>query len=253
VSRERLLITGANGRIGTILRERLAGDYDVTGIDFQRDRGSDLKKVDAARLKDVLKACAGHDVIVDLAAIPAVKTPWEQVYGNNVPATVNALEAARLAGCRRVVFASSNHVVGLYERDEPYASIVAGRYEGLDPERVPRLTAVSPLRPDGYYALGKVIGEAAGRFYAEEHGLSVHCLRIGSVTPSGEPTDVRCFATLLTHDDLERLVRACIEAPPDVAYGIFYGVSANTWRFWDIEEASNAVGYEPRDNAESWR
>lgn len=253
MSRERVLITGANGRIGTILRERLRDDYEISGIDFRRERGSDVRKVDSARLKDVVKACAGQDVVIDLAAIPAVRTPWDQVYENNVPATANALEGARLAGCRRVVFASSNHVVGLYERDEPYASIVSGRYDGLDPERIPRLTSASALRPDGYYALGKVIGEAAGRFYAEEHGLSVHCLRIGSVTPSGEPTDVRCFATLLTHDDLERLVRACIEAPPEAAYAVLYGVSANTWRFWDVDEARDAVGYEPRDNAETWR
>lgn len=253
MSRERILITGANGRIGTILRERLAGDYDVSGIDFRRERGSNVKKVDAARLKDVVRAFAEHDLVIDLAAIPAVKTPWDQVYENNVAATANALEAARLAGCRRVVYASSNHVVGLYERDEPYASIVAGRYDGLVPDRIPRLTASAALRPDGYYALGKILGEAAGRYYAEEHGLSVHCLRIGSVTPSGEPTDVRCFATLLTHDDLERLVRACIEAPADVTYGVFYGVSANTWRFWDVEEARAAVGYEPRDDAEAWR
>ena len=203
--------------------------------------------------KQVRRAFDGQDVVIDLAANPAVRTPWPDVYENNIPATMNALEAARLAGSRRVVFASSNHVVGLFERDEPYASIVAGNYDGLDPERVPRLTSASPIRPDGFYGLAKAMGEAAGRFYAEEHGLSVHCLRIGSVTRPGTPTDVRCFATLLTHDDLERLVRACIEAPEDVQYGVFYGVSANTWRFWDIGEARERVGYEPRDNAESWR
>jgi nucleoside-diphosphate-sugar epimerase len=206
-----------------------------------------------ARAKDVARACVGRDMVIDLAAIPAVRTPWELVHENNIPATVNVLEGARVAGCRRVVFASSNHVVGLYENDEPYASIVAGRYDGLDPERVPRLTSSAAVRPDGAYALGKVIGEAAGRYYVEEFGLSVHCLRIGSVTPNGTPTDVRCYATLLTHDDLERLVRACLEAPPEVRYGIYYGVSANKWRFWDVDEARESVGYEPRDNAESWR
>ena len=249
----RVLITGAGGLIGSVLRERLAGDYDLTAVDFRRSRDSGLRKVDMTNLKQVQRVCAGHDIVIDLAAIPAVRTPWPAVYENNVPATMNALEAARVAGCRRVIFASSNHVVGLYERDEPYASIVSGRYDGIDPQRIPMLTAESPIRPDSYYGLGKALGEAAGRYYAEEFGLSVHCLRIGSVTRPGTPTDVRCFATLLTHDDLERLVRACLTAPPEVAYGIFYGVSANTWRFWDVEGARALVGYDPRDDAESWR
>jgi nucleoside-diphosphate-sugar epimerase len=203
--------------------------------------------------KQVQRACEGQDVVIDLAARAAVRTPWPDVYENNIPATLNALEAAKVAGCKRLIFASSNHVVGMYERDEPYASIVAGRYDGLDPERIPLITADSPVRPDSFYGLGKALGEDAGRYYAEEFGLSVFCLRIGSVTRPGTPTDVRCFATLLTHDDLERLVRACLEAPAETTYGVFYGVSANTWRFWDVDGARELVGYEPRDNAESWR
>lgn len=251
--REKVLITGAEGLIGTVLRERLRGDYDLTGVDFKRPRGSGTRKVDLARLKHAQRAFRGQDVVIDLAAVPAVRTPWSLVYENNLPATLNALEAARLAGCRRLIYASSNHVVGKYEEDEPYASIVAGRYDGLDPTRIPMITADSPIRPDGFYAVGKAFGEGAGRFYAEEFGLSVFCLRIGSVTPLGNPTDVRSFATLLTHDDLVRLIRACLEAPQELKYGIFYGVSANTWRFWDVKAAREVIGYEPRDNAEGWR
>jgi hypothetical protein len=152
-----------------------------------------------------------------------------------------------------VVYASSNHVVGMYERDEPYASVVAGRYDGLDPALVPRLDASVPVRPDSLYGVGKAFGEAAARFYAEEHGLSVICLRIGTVTKRDRPVKPRDFATLLTHRDLVHLVDRCLSAPDSCRFAIVYGVSANTWRLWDIDAARDAIGYQPRDNAENWR
>jgi len=175
------------------------------------------------------------------------------VKDNNLAAAIGTLEAARRAGVARVVLASSNHVTGLYERDEPYASVLAGRYEGLDPEAVPRLHAHSPIRPDGFYAVGKSGAEAAARYYAEEYGLSVICLRIGTVNRDDRPRNPREYATLLTHRDLVQLVRRCLEAPHEVGFGVFYGVSRNTWRIWDIGEAAAVLGYEPLDDAESFR
>ena len=79
------------------------------------------------------------------------------------------------------------------------------------------------------------LGEAAARYYAEEHGLSVLCLRIGTLNRADRPSAARHFATLLTHADMVSLVRCCIEAPPDLTFGVFYGVSANRWRIWDVE------------------
>ena len=166
---------------------------------------------------------------------------------------MSAFEAARRHGVSRVIYASSNHVTGLYEQDEPYARIVRGEYGPLDPAAVPRITTMHASRPDGPYALGKIFGEATGRYYADEHGLSVICLRIGTCNRSGHPERPRHFATLLTHGDLIRLVVSAIEAPSDVRFGVFYGVSANTWRIWDISDARDELGYEPKDDAETWR
>jgi uronate dehydrogenase len=247
---QRLLLTGAAGLIGGILREGLGPSYEVEGADRVRGPG---RIVDMRKLRQVVRAVTGMDAVVDLAANSDVTAPWEAVLRNNVTATFNCLEAARRAGVKRVVFASSNHVVGLYERDEPYASVVAGEYAGLDPERLPRLTSAAPIRPDSGYGVGKAFGEAAARFYAEEHGLSVICLRIGTVNHEDRPTHVRQFATLLTHRDLVQLVACCLDAPASVGFAIFYGVSRNTWRFWDIDEARETVGYEPVDDAERWR
>jgi nucleoside-diphosphate-sugar epimerase len=247
-----LVITGGGGIIGGILREGLAADYEIRSIDGIPRPGVDVV-ADVRRVAQMEGAFSGADAIVDLASDPSVHAAWRTVRDNNLAATVAVLEAARRVGVPRVVFASSNHVTGLYERDEPYASILAGHCDGLDPDTLPRLRAGSPIRPDGFYAVGKAAGEAAGRYYADEHGLSVICLRIGTVGRGDRPTNARQYATFISQRDLVQLVRRCIDAPPDLRFAVFYGASRNTWRIWDIEDSRSAIGYEPLDDAESFR
>lgn len=250
--RTHVLVTGAAGRIGEIVMDGLSDEYAVHGLDVVRGPG--IESVgDMTKLREVEGAFTGMSAVVDLAADASVSASWKSVQENNVPATLNTLEAARRSGVRRVVFASSNHVVGMYERDEPYASVVAGAYDGLDPNELERLRADAPIRPDGPYGVGKAFGEAAARCYAETHGISIVCLRIGTVNAANRPTNPRQFATLLTHRDLLHLVHCCLTAPDSLRFGVFYGVSANTWRFWDIDEARTAIGYRPQDDAERWR
>jgi nucleoside-diphosphate-sugar epimerase len=109
------------------------------------------------------------------------------------------------------------------------------------------------VRPDTPYAIGKVLGEAAARYYADAFGLRTICLRIGTVNPEDRPKQARHFATLLTHADLIRLCESALHAPEDLRFGIYYGVSDNTWRFWDIAEARSAIAYVPQDDAERLR
>ena len=250
----RVLITGAAGVIGTILRERLAGRYELSGIDRTRIKGFDSATVDLVEPgRRGERVFHQVDVVVDLAGISDWDASWDAVHKNNLPVTVNVLEAARKSGVRRIVYASSNHVTGLYERDDPYSRILRGDVGGLDPPTIPLITARHQIRPDSPYAIGKAFGEAAARYYAERHALSAICLRIGTCNASGCPQKARHLATLLTHDDLVRLVVAAIEAPDDLRFGVFYGVSANTFRFWDISDAREAIGYQPQDDAEVWR
>ena len=247
-----VLVTGAAGVLGRVVCESLADDYAVHGLDVTGGEHVEWKR-DLRKLRRIEGAFEGITTVIDLAADASPSAPWSTVLKNNVPVTLNVLEAARRRGVGRVIFASSNRIVGMYERDEPYASVVAGAYDGLDPATFPRLGVDAPIRPDGPYGVGKAFGEAAGRQYADAHGLSVICLRVGTVRPEDRPMRARDFATLLTHRDLANLVRSCLEAPASIGFDVFYGVSANTWRLWDIENARRAVGYTPRDDAESFR
>jgi nucleoside-diphosphate-sugar epimerase len=231
----------------------LEGRYTVVGIDRARRRPANVGRRNLARSTVPRSSFAGADAVVDLAANPDLRAGWPEIWKNNLPATMNSLEAARRAGVRRYVFASSNHVTGMYEREPPWNAIVAGDYGDLDPASIPLLGASSPVRPDGAYALGKALGEAAARWYSDAFGLPAICLRIGTVNRADRPRAPRDFATLLTHADLLRLVEHALEAPDGVRFGVYYGVSRNTWRFWDISDAAAEIGYEPQDNAESFR
>ena len=111
----------------------------------------------------------------------------------------------------------------------------------------------SPVRPDSPYGVGKAATEATARYYSERFGISCLNLRIGTVLRDDRPKNPRHYATLLSHADLVRLVEAAIAAPPDVEYGVYFGVSANTWRFWEIANARDEIGFVPHDDAERFR
>jgi len=166
--------------------------------------------------------------------------------------TRNVYQACVDSGVRRLVFASSNHVTGLYENDPPYSHIVKGEYDKVDAEAIPLITHESLIRPDSHYGVSKAYGETLGRFHSEEHGLSVSCLRIGSLRPIDNPFGaVRFYATWQSHRDLAQQVRKSLER--DIGFGVFYGVSDNKWRFWGIDRCKDVIGYRPRDNAEEHR
>ncbi len=251
-ARGRVVITGAAGLIGGIVRGELAEHYAVRGVDLRAGSSVDVV-TDMRQLANVRRCFEGADIVVDLAANASPFSSWNTVCENNIRATLHALDAALAAGVKRVVFASSNRTVAMYETEEPYSSVVSGDYAGLDPSSLPKIRVDAAARPDGPYGAGKVMGETAGRFYADSAGLSVLCLRIGTVRQDDRPAKPRHFATLLTHRDLATLVRCCVEADASLRFGVYFGVSANTWRIWDLEPAREELGYQPVDDAEQWR
>jgi nucleoside-diphosphate-sugar epimerase len=248
----RVLVTGASGLIGGVLWERLAPHHALRGIDLHRDGDRGIARGDVRRARSIRHAFRGLDAVVDLATGAAVDLPWRDVQ-KDIQGRINVLEAARAHGIKRYVFASSNHVTGMYERDQPYASIVAGTYEGLEPATIPLIRPDSPVRPDTPYGVGKAFAEVATRYYAERYGISCLCLRIGTVRRDDRPHRPRDYATLLTHADLGRLVDCALRAQPSLRHGIYYGVSANRWRFWDIANVADELGFQPQDDAERFR
>ena len=252
MSMTRVVVTGAAGLVGSIVTDGLSQDYDLTG--FDRRRGARVtRRGDSRRPSSLVKAFRDADVVVDMAGDPRLEAPWKSVYRTNIRAAWNTLEAARVAGVRRVVYASSNAVTAGYEQDLPWAPILAGDYPDSGPDGVARITTTMPVRPSGAYGTGKVFAEAACRRYSEAFDLSAICIRIGTVTLGGGPTRPRHFATLLSHRDLVSLVQHAIEAPDAVRFAVVYGVSANTWRIWDVSDAQEVLGYDPTDDAETWR
>lgn len=233
-NRPRILVTGAAGRIGETIVPYLRQDYALRlMIHHKRTTpGGDDEVVaaDLANLAEVQAACQGVIAVVHLAADPTNRAPWESVLSANVVGTYNVFEAARTAGVGKVVFASTNHVSGWYEREGVYT------------------TPDMPVRPDSLYGASKAFGEALGRYYSDAFGIAIVCLRIGSFLP--KPTSVRALSTWLSYRDCAQLVLRSLEA--DVRFGIFYGISKNRRRYWDISSAEAILGYRPEDDAEEF-
>jgi len=253
----RVLVTGAEGLIGSVVRARLADRFDLRSL-TRAPAAFASHVADIADIEAIRPAFEGIDTVVHLAATPHVSSPWEEVLHSNIVGTRNVFEAAREAGVGRVVFASSNHVVGMAEVD--------GAPAIYDVDDLWVLDGRAEVRPDSDYGASKAFGEALGRMYADRFGMHVVCLRIGSVLPDDDPagpaplagagwmpwlTDAdrraRIRATWLSHRDCAELVRCALEA--DVRFVIAYGVSDNTRRFWSLDVARDILGFAPVDRA----
>jgi NAD+ dependent glucose-6-phosphate dehydrogenase len=239
----KLLITGCNGLVGRILWDQLGDTFELYGLD--RSSGAPSEKIFQAdiskseQVNSVFDQIPSLAYIVHLAGDPRVEADWDSVFGNNIGGTKNIYEAARLAGVKRIVFASSNHATGGYEGFPPSLHTKANPAP---------ITVHDAIRPDSFYGVSKAAGEALARMYFELHGLESICLRIGSVTKDNDPmAEPRYKSTWLSHRDLVQLVKKSLLA--DVKFGIYYGVSNNAKRFWDISNAELELGYQPEDDA----
>ena len=238
----RLLITGSRGRIGTVITEGLADSFEVYGVDIQTTEGERTFRADIAdyeQLSNVLRVIAPLHYILHLAADPRVGADWDSVLKNNIIGTKNLYQVAKEYQVKKVVFASSNHVTGAYEGIPP----------SLHKQDSPRLITVNdPIRPDSDYGTSKIFGEAVARQYYELYGIHSVCLRIGSFLDDDNPTrSERARRTWISHRDLIQLVKKSILS--EVKFGIYYGVSDNKGRFWDISNAEEEIGYCPEDDA----
>lgn len=274
----RVLLTGAHGTVGTALTQHLAHDeftlFDRQEVDEDTawdgegshpHAGRDTVVGDVADADAVHAAMAGHDAVVHLAGYPTTDGTWSEVLENNVVGTRNVLDAAVEHDVGTVVFASSNHVVGGYEQE-----LAPDIYDGIDLE----VDHTAPVRPDSPYGSSKATGEVFGREYVERGALTFVAVRICSVRaprydhPYGDAErgvdEGRWARESDAYDEQVARMKAMWQSRRDCAalfdcclrfegsFDVFYGVSDNDRRWFDIDHARDVVGYDPQDNGEEW-
>jgi uronate dehydrogenase len=227
-----VVITGAAGLIGSMLRPRLARpDRTLRLLDIAPlavGPGEEAIQAPVTDLEAMTAACRDAAAVIHLAGIPG-EASWPRILQTNINGSYVAFEAARRAGTPRVIVASSNHAVGFTPRSA-----------------FPVPDYAFPA-PDTYYGVSKVASEALAAMYHYRYGLDAICLRILSCFP--RPATARMLSTWLSPDDAGRLFEACLTAERP-GFRVAFGVSANTRGGWVSLAEARALGYQPQDDAE---
>jgi uronate dehydrogenase len=229
----KVALTGAGGQIGKVLRaELLRRGVDLRSAGGRQPltpmvEGEDVLHGDLRDPAIVDRVLQGVDVCIHLAGT-SVERPLPEVIENNLRGLYELYQGARRHRVRRVVFASSNHAFGMYSVND-------------------KLKPDAAYRPDGFYGLSKVWGEAMARMYWDKHGVEGVSVRIGSCLP--RPMEFRHLSTWLGHDDYFQLMQRCIDAP-ELGYVDIWGISRNTRRYWEFGDGERRLGYDPKQDAE---
>ncbi len=229
----RLVLTGAAGRLGSYLREPLSKiTAELVSSDIEPDLdnlypGERYVPADLSELDAVERALEGAEMVVHFGGI-SDEAPFDEILQANIIGCYNVWEAAYRQGVKRIVYASSVHAVGMH----PTRDVI-----GLD----------AAHRPDGYYGLSKCFAEDLARMYWEKRGLEAVCLRIFSCAPV---KNARSLGTWLSYDDMIQLVQRSIDTPT-TGYCTVYGISNNDRAPVD-NSGAHFLGYRPKDNAEQY-
>ena len=233
----RVLVTGAAGNIGAYFAEHCQGKYELRLMVLDTDDPSGIQPYgevvtgDIRDLERMKAVCQSIDTVVHLAADPDPSATWSSLLPLNIVGTYNTFVAAKAAGCRRVVFASSIHAVS-----------------GHPPGR--QVRADDPVNPADLYGVTKCFGEAIGRYMAEQEGLSVIALRIGWFQPHSSArreTGIRMIDSWVSQRDLHQLIERSIDVE-NLQFAIFHGLSDNQFKRLDISDAQALLGYAPVDD-----
>jgi UDP-glucose 4-epimerase len=236
--RRRVLVTGAAGNIGKYFAEHSHEKYDLRLMVHQLDERADALRpfgeLVAGELSDLAKLkelCRGIDTIVHLAGDPDPGAAWASLLESNIIGAYNTFVAAKAAGCRRVIYASSIHAVSGYPADI-------------------QVKTSEPVNPGDLYGVSKCFGEALGRYMAEQEGLSVIALRIGAFQPieaAREEGSIGMLDAFVSQRDLNQLIERCIDVE-SIRFAILHGLSDNRFKRLDISDARALVGYQPQDD-----
>lgn len=231
----KVALSGAAGQLGRVLRSALL----ARGVDLRSAAGSkplepivpgeDVMHGDLRDPAVVDRLLQGVDVLIHMAGT-SVERPLPEIIENNLRGLVEVYEGARRHGVRRIVFASSNHAIGMYPVEDT-------------------LDLDCAFRPDGFYGLSKAWGESLARLYWDKHGIETLCVRIGSCLP--KPTEFRHLSTWFGHEDFLHMMDQAINVP-EIGFLVVWGVSANTRSYWNNDGGAQKLGYEPKQNAEDY-
>jgi len=232
-TKKKVLLTGAAGTVGGILRREWGDRYELRLSDIRPvanlGKHEQFVRVDITELDQMQDACEGMDTIVHLAATP---NPNAQFYDTLLPLNItgayNAFEAAAMAGCRRLVFASSLNAVKGYGGENPTV------WE-------------APIFPVNVYGATKCWGEALARVYSDQRELSCICVRLGSprFDQNGEWEPAKPNLGISPRDTAQLFGR-CVDVE-NVPFGIVHGMSRHQRSWLDLDHTSRLVGYEPQD------
>src|SRR5688500_8432770 len=236
--RRKVLVTGAAVNIGSYFAEQSHRKYNLrhmvrAGDDSESiQRIREIVKADVSNLYDMQRVCEGIDTVLHLAADPSPSATWDSVKNVNITGTYNTFIAAKAAGCRRVIYASSIHAVSGYPSDV-------------------QVKTSEPVNPGDLYGVSKCFGEALARYMAEQEGLSAIALRIGAFQPpeaAAKESGLGMLDAFVSERDLNHLIECCIDVE-NLKFAILHGLSDNRFKRLDISDARELVGYRPQDDA----
>lgn len=228
-----LAITGGCGRIGTAIRPLLRDEYQLRLLDVKEPSDSlvgseEFQQIDVASLASVQAALEGVDAVLHLAGQPSTASTWSSVLKDNIEGTRAVFEGARRRGVGKVIFASTNHVVGFYNLEGAWP--ISTRVE---------------IRPDSLYGVSKAFGEALARYYADAFSMSMICLRIGWFTPR-RPSIASLNPLWISARDMAQIVKLSLKTSRK--FGIYNATSNNPQGHWDLRSARDELGYAPEDD-----
>lgn len=246
-----ILITGAAGNLGGKLRRHLEDRYPLRLLDVN-PRGDDaIAAADLSRWDDAWAGFfGGVDTVFHFAANPTAHGTWEEILGPNVDALVHVYTAAVRGGVKRLIYASSNHVMGGYSTNWQPGMLTSD----LPPRPGAAYVSLGQDRNSTPYGTAKLFGERLGKTFSELHDLSVIAVRIGWVRPGANlaeeipPERGDWFRLMwLSNRDFCQLMEKCLHASPGIRFTIVNGMSQNAGMPWDLSRTREQLGYAPKD------
>jgi nucleoside-diphosphate-sugar epimerase len=250
--RKTILITGAAGNLGGKLKEHWQSTHNLRLLDIDPRGDPAIVQADLSRWdQNWVDRFRGVDAVVHLAADPMAHVSWTKLIGPNIDALINVFQACAQMKVGRLVFASSNHVMGGYkDLADPFLLST-----DIPPKPGTHYVVDGEQRDSTPYGCGKLFGERLSKCLSEIYPISVIAVRIGWVKAGPNrardiPPERGAWFQLmwLSNRDFGQLMTRCIQADPAIRFAVINGMSANTGMRWDIEYTKKLVGYEPQDD-----